>query len=83
MGMLLIMLLTGCISTTEVVYKPYVPVLDFPIFPDLEGEERNADNTVTVPGEWIIRMQEFHIYYEELEKDYNDIKALYEKLYKE
>lgn len=83
MGMLLIMLLTGCISTTKVVYKPYVPELDFPIYPDLEGEQRNADNTVTVPGEWIIRMQEFHIYYEALEKDYNDLKALYEKIDKE
>jgi hypothetical protein len=60
-----------------------VPELDFPIYPDLEGEQRNADNTVTVPGEWIIRMQEFHIYYEALEKDYNDLKALYEKIDKE
>lgn len=77
------MLLTGCISTTEVVYKPYMPDLDFPIYPDLEGDKRNADDTVTVPGEWIIRMKEFHIYYEELEKNYNGLKTLYEKLYKE
>ena len=81
--MLLPMLLMGCISTTEVVYKPYVPNLDFPFFPELEGEKVNADYTVTVSGEWIIRLQEFHIRYDEVEKDYNDIKALYEKLYKE
>lgn len=83
MGMLLVMLLTGCISTTKVIYKPCVPDLDFPIYPELEGEKRNADDTVTVPGDWMLRIKEFHIYYEELEKDYNDIKALYEKLYKE
>lgn len=81
--MLLPMLLMGCISTTEVIEKPYVPNLDFPIFPELEGEKVNADYTVTVSGEWIIRLQEFHIRYDEVEKDYNDIKALYEKLYKE
>lgn len=73
------MLLTGCVSVrTEYIEKPCLPELNFPIFPELYDDVRNPDNTVTVPGEWMIQMDEFRIYYEEIEKNYNDLKTLYE-----
>ncbi len=69
----------GCASVkTEYVEKPYLPELNFPKLPELYDDIRNQDDTVTVPGEWIIQMDEFRIYYEETEKNYNDLKALYE-----
>ena len=78
-AMLLAMLLTGCTSTKiEYIEKPYLPELNFPFFPELYGDVRNPDDTVTVPGEWIIQLREFQIHYEETENDYNDLKALYE-----
>ena len=77
--MLLIMLLTGCVSTKiEYVEKPYVPELNFPFFPKLYDAVRNPDDTVTVPGEWIIQIREFEIYYEETENNYIKLKELYE-----
>lgn len=81
LAILLATLLTGCASTrVEYIEKPYVPDLNFPILPELYGDTRNADDTVTVPGEWIIQLDEFRIYYEETEKNYNELKALYEKV---
>lgn len=78
-AMLLATLLMGCTSTKiEYIEKPYLPELNFPFFPELYGDVRNPDDTVTVPGEWIIQLREFQIHYEETEKDYNDLKALYE-----
>lgn len=78
-AMLLAMLLMGCTSTKiKYVEKPYLPELNFSFFPELYGDVRNPDDTVTVPGEWIIQLREFQIHYEETENDYNDLKALYE-----
>lgn len=74
---LLATLLTSCIST-EYVARPFVPEIVFPIFPALDGEERNADGTVSVPGEWLVRLAEYRIRIEETERNYNGIKALYE-----
>ncbi len=62
---------------------PYVPELNFPVFPELEEVKRNDNSTVTVKVDWIIRLKEFHIRYEELAKNYRDIKKMYENLYKE
>ena len=77
--MFLATLLMGCTSTKiEYVEKPYVPELDFPFFPKLYGDVRNPNSTVTVPGEWIIQLREFEIYYTETEKNYKRIKKLYE-----
>ena len=42
------------------------------------GDVRNPDDTVTVPGDWIIQITDFQIYYEELEDNYNDLKKKYE-----
>ena len=67
--MLLTMLLTSCVSN-EVVYvdKPYIPDLDFPTFPVLEGGEDNGNSTVTVSSDWILRLAEYKIRIEETEK---------------
>ena len=70
------MLLTSCLSTSY-IEKPYVPSLTFPTFPVVESYERNNDGTVTVSGEWIKRLAEFKIRYEETEKTYNEIKEMY------
>ena len=78
--MLLATLLTGCTSTkVEYIEKPYVPELNFPILPELYGDTRNMDDTVNVPGEWIIQLEEFRIYYEETEKNYKRLKELYKE----
>lgn len=80
LAMLSAMLLTSCASgKLEYVEKPVVPELTFPIFPALEGGMKNDDGTVNVPGEWIVRIAEYRIRIEETEKNYNDLKSLYEK----
>lgn len=53
-----------------------MPPLNFPAFPAVEEYERNGDK-VTVSGEWIRKLAEFKIRYEETEKTYNDIKSMY------
>ena len=58
-----------------------MPEISFPIFPALEGESENADGSVTVPADWIVRLAEYKIRIEETEKNYNDLKALYESDY--
>lgn len=76
-AMLLTMLLSSCASngTRE---KVFVPELVFPVFPSLDGGEKKSDGTVSVSGEWLVRLAEYRIRIEETEKNYNDIKALYE-----
>jgi len=78
-AMLLIMLLTSCISAKiEYVEKPVVPEISFPIFPELKNERLNNDGSVSVPADWIVRLAEYKIRIEETESSYNDLKALYE-----
>ena len=79
MAILLATPLTSCISDRiEYIEKPYVPEISFPIFPELDGEKVGADGFVSVPSEWIVRLAEYKIRIEETEKNYNDLKALYE-----
>lgn len=79
MAILLITLLTSCVSTkTEYIEKPVVPSITFPIFPALTEAKRNGDGTVTVSEDWIVRLAEYKIRIEETEKNYSDLKALYE-----
>ena len=67
-------LLACCLSSK---YKFYVPPLAFPIFPEAAWVERNKEErSVTVPEEWFVSLARFKILYEELEKNYNGIKAL-------
>lgn len=83
MVMLLLMLLTSCVSS-RVEKEVIVLELNFPVFPVLDGYERNEEEKkVTVSEDWIIRLAEFQIHYEETVKNYEAIKALYEKIDKE
>lgn len=74
----LITLLAYCQSRkVEYIDRPYVPPLAFPIFPEAAWAERNKEErSVTVPEEWFVNVARFKILYEELEKNYNGIKAL-------
>ena len=76
MAMLLIMLLTSCVSNT--VYKTVMPDLDFPTFPLADVMSDNGNGTTSVDNEWIVRLAEFYIRYSETESDYKEIKELYE-----
>lgn len=75
--MLLTTLLNSC-ATNSVKEKVLVPDLVFPVFPSLDGGKKNPDGTVSVPNEWLVRLAEYRIRIEETEKNYGDIKALYE-----
>ncbi|MBQ3981909.1 MAG: hypothetical protein II631_07695 [Treponema sp.] len=55
-----------------------MPDLVFPVFPSLDSGVKNPDGTVSVSREWLVRLAEYRIRIEETEKNYNDIKALYE-----
>ena len=55
--------------------KTTVPEIVFPVFPALDGAVRNKEEgTVSVPEEWIVRLEEYRIRIEETEKNYNEIK---------
>lgn len=62
----------------EYVDKPYIPEVSFPIFPELTEYERK-DGKVFVSDDWLIRLAEYKIRIEETERNYNDLKALYEE----
>ena len=70
----------GCRTTNvEYVEKPVVPEITFPVFPVLSGAVRNKEErTVSVPEEWIVRLEEYKIRIKETEKNYNEIKKIYE-----
>lgn len=74
---LLTTLLSSCASNS-VKEKVLVPDLVFPVFPSLDGGKKNPDGTVSVPNEWLVRLAEYRIRIKETEKNYGDIKALYE-----
>lgn len=79
MAILLTTLLTSCVSgRIEYIEKPYVPEITFPTFPVLDGGEENIDGNIVVPAEWIVRLAEYKIRIEETEKNYSELKALYE-----
>lgn len=74
------MLLTSCNSTKiRYIEKPFVPEISFPTFPVLTEVERNDDGTVSVKEEWLVRLAEYKVLIEETEKNYKELKALYEK----
>lgn len=54
------------------------PIWFFLFFLPLDSGVKNPDGTVSVSGEWLVRLAEYRIRIEETEKNYNDIKALYE-----
>jgi hypothetical protein len=50
------------------VEKTIVPEISFPIFPLAENMTDNKDGTVTVPAEWVVLLEEYHIRIMETEK---------------
>ncbi len=76
------MLLTACQSTQVItVEKVTVPDIAFPVFPLAEKMTDNKDGTVTVPSEWIVRLEEFRIRYKATEDFYDGLREIYEKFY--
>ena len=81
-AMLSLMLLTACQSPQIVtVEKTIVPEISFPIFPLAENMTDNKDGTVTVPSEWVILFEEYHIRINSTEDYYNGLKEIYENFY--
>lgn len=79
MAILLAMLSMSCVTTKiEYIEKPYVPEITFPIFPALPNYERK-DGNVVVSEDWIVRLADYKIRIEETERNYNDLKALYDE----
>ena len=81
-AILLPMLLTACASTNVItVDKVIVPEITFPTFPLADSMKDNKDGTVSVPAEWLVRLEEYHIKIQETEENYNGYKEIYEKFY--
>ena len=65
---------TRRIETADVI----VPNISFPIFPDLTDAEE-TEGGIIVPKEWIVNLARYRILIEETEKNYREIKGLYDK----
>ena len=80
--MLSVMLLTACASTEPIIVeKVVVPEIVFPVFPLADKMTDNKDGTVSVPSEWIVRLEEYHIKINSTEEYYNGLKEIYEQFY--
>lgn len=82
LAMLLIMLLPACASTEFItVDKVIIPELDFPEFPVAGSMTNNRNGTVTVPADWLVKLEEYHIKIQETEDNYNGYKEIYARFY--
>lgn len=80
--MLSVMLLTACVSTEPIIVeKVVVPEIVFPVFPLADKMTDNKNGTVSVPSEWIVRLEEYHIKINSTEEYYNGLKEIYEQFY--
>lgn len=61
--------------------KAVVPELTFPIFPLADEMTDNGDGTATVPSDWLVRLEEYHILIQKTEAEYNGLREIYEKFY--
>ena len=61
--------------------KAVVPEITFPTFPLAEEMTDNKDGTVTVPSDWIVRLEEYHIRIKATEEYYDGLREIYEKFY--
>lgn len=76
------MLLTACVSTEPIVVeKVVVPEIVFPTFPLADSMTDNKNGTVSVPSEWLVRLEEYHIRINSTEEYYNGLKEVYENFY--
>lgn len=68
------MLSISCRST-KVEYKVIIPALNFPQFPEADSiVENKAEQTCTVPSNWIVQLSLFRIRYEATAETYKLIK---------
>lgn len=77
-AVMLLTTLLSCCASNGTREKVFVPDLVFPAFPSLDKGNENPDEMVSVSKKWLVRLAEYRIRIEETEKNYNDIKALYE-----
>lgn len=78
------MLLTACVSTDPIIIeKVVVPELTFPPFPLADEMTDNKNGTVSVPSEWLVRLEEYHIRITETQNNYEGLKEIYENFYKD
>lgn len=75
---LLITPLMSCATTKVETATVIVPNINFPIFPDLIDAEE-TESGVLVSKDWIVSLARYRILIEEAEKNYNEIKGLYDK----
>lgn len=76
------MLLTACASTEPIIVeKMVVPEITFPTFPLADSMTDNKNGTVSVPSEWLVRLEEYHIRINSTEEYYNGLKEVYENFY--
>lgn len=68
-------------QSVRVDYEYVVPELNFPIFPSLD-RKINEDGSWTIPKNSIDLLSEYYLNIQKTEKDYNEIKSLYEEVQK-
>lgn len=72
----LILLLISCATTKK--NSVIVPEITFPDFPSFEGAKSISATETSVPNSWLFKLAEYKIQIEETEKNYTEIKKLYE-----
>ena len=73
----LIPLCLSC-TTTQKTIETVVPDIAFPAFPSLDGAHAVSATETAVPNDWLFKLAEYKIRIEETEKNYIDLKNLYE-----
>lgn len=69
--------LMSCVTRKVEDATVIVPNINFPIFPDLI-DAQETENGVIVSKEWIVNLARYRILIEETEKNYYEIKGLYD-----
>lgn len=78
-----LMLLVACQSTQVItVDKVVVPELTFPAFPLAEKITDNKDGTATVPSDWLVLLEEYHIRILQTQNNYEGLKEIYKNFYR-
>lgn len=78
MAILLTTPLMSCVTRKTETATVIVPNINFPIFPDLIDAEE-TESGVIVPKDWIVNLARYRILIEETEKNYYEIKGLYDE----
>ena len=59
------------------VERPVPIAISFPKFPELGDATENDDGTVTLDGEFLVRLAEYKFRIQETEESYEKLKELY------